>query len=613
MKHKLLLALSFFLILALTACTATSGTVVTNSSASTTSTAATQPTSVSTAPASAAVALAEKTEVQTTVPSTTWESASSVSITFNGATASSSSDAAQVNGSLVTITRAGTYVITGASNDGQVIVNTEDDGVITLVLQGLTLASASSAPLYIQKAKDVQVILADGSQNTLADAVSYTYPSADISEPNAAIFSNADLTFQGNGTLSVTGNYQDGITSEDSLTIASGSIQVTASDDGIRGKDHLLIQSGTITVTAQGDGLKSDNEEDAARGYIAIEAGTLNITSGGDAIHAQTDIIIQDGTFNITAGGGSQASLDETISTKGLKATANINIDAGTFTINASDDALHTNGNLVINGGTFSLSSGDDGMHADTSLTINNGTIQVLESYEGIESTVITIQDGQVSLNSSDDGINVASGVDGSGMMPGGRPGGRGRPGQDNFTATGNNFLYINGGSIYVDARGDGVDVNGSIAMSGGTLIVNGPVENMNGALDYDGSFSITGGYLLAAGSAGMAMAPDTSSTQPSLLLNLSSMQAAGELIHIQNSSGQDILTFAPARQYQSITFSSPDLVQGESYTIYLGGTASGSPQDGLYPAGGYSAGTQYTQLTLSGIVTGSGSRGGRP
>ena len=244
-------------------------------------------------------------------------------------------------------------------------------------------------------------------------------------------------------------------------------------------------------------------------------------------------------------------------------------------------------------------------MHADKTLTVDAGQITVTDSYEGLESAVITINGGNIRLASSDDGINVASGVDGSGM--GGRPtlgGGRFPEQGDAFAATGDTFLHINGGYIYVNAMGDGLDVNGAITMSGGTVIVDGPTQNMNGAVDYDRGFTITGGTLVAVGSAGMAQAPDTSSTQYSLLLNLSSALRAGALVRIQDQSGAALLTFAPAKSYQSIVFSSPEIQAGATYDLYSGGSMSGAAMDGLYDDGDYTAGVRAGSVTVTGIAT---------
>jgi hypothetical protein len=373
--------------------------------------------------------------------------------------------------------------------------------------------------------------------------------------------------------------------------------------------------------------LKSDNEEDTEKGYISIEAGTLNVTAGGDAIQAQTDVMIADGEITLSSGGGSDTYIDETASAKGIKGAVNVNIDGGTFTIDSADDGIHSNGSITINAGSFVIASGDDGMHADSTLDIDDGDIQITKSYEGLESAAITIDGGTFYIVSSDDGINVAGGNDGSGMnwgpgqgggmipgsgMPqGSGPGQGGRPGgggMDQFAASGDYHLVINGGTIVIDAGGDGLDSNGSIEMTGGVVLVNGPTENMNGALDC-AMFNISGGLLVAVGSSGMAEAPDDSSSQYSVLINFDSAQAAGSLIFIQSGAGDDILTFAPTKQYQSIVLSSSELVNGETYDVYLGGTSTGTPNDGLYEGGTYTPGTQYTSFTISSVVTRIGGR----
>ncbi len=136
-----------------------------------------------------------------------------------------------------------------------------------------------------------------------------------------------------------------------------------------------------------------------------------------------------------------------------------------------------------------------------------------------------------------------------------------------------------------------------------GRVVVNGPTEQMNGALDYDATFNITGGTLIAVGSSGMAQAPTTSSTQASVLLNISG-QSAGTLVNIQNAAGESVLTFAPAKAYSSILFSSPDLAQGTEYTLYVGGSATGTEVGGLYTDGTYSGGSEYGSFTQSSMVT---------
>jgi hypothetical protein len=182
-------------------------------------------------------------------------------------------------------------------------------------------------------------------------------------------------------------------------------------------------------------------------------------------------------------------------------------------------------------------------------------------------------------------------------------------PGQDRF-GSGNAHLYINGDYLYVDARGDGLDINGPIDMTGGTVIVNGPTENMNGALDYSNAFNLTGGYLLAVGSAGMAQAPSASSTQYVVMYNFDVQQAAGTLIHIETADGTEILTFAPTKAYQSVVLSSPALTNEEKCVVYTGGSSTGAATDGLYSGGTYSGGSQVANFTVSGVVTTEGAAG---
>jgi hypothetical protein len=613
-KHTILFSLLF----ALGACsaggvqTAPASSSASQASVTTSSTARVAVTSVAPVATSVPGALAENSPINEDADDYTWDSATEVSITLNGDSITADGQDVTVEGSTVIINSIGTYRLSGTLTDGQIVVDTDDKGVVRLIFDGIDIRNSTSTPINIVKAEKTVIVLADNTKNFVTDGASYVFTNPEDDEPNATVFSKGDLTITGDGALTVTGNFNDGIASKDGLLIDSGTLIVSAADDGIRGKDYLVIKDGRITVTAQGDGLKSDNEEDATKGYISIETGVINITSGSDAITAQTDVLIAGGEFTLISGGGSTNRLADTVSAKGIKGLVSVNIDGGTFNIDAADDALHSNNNLIVNGGNFSIASGDDGLHADATLTINGGEIQVTRSYEGIESAVITINNGTIHVVASDDGLNVAGGADGSGMMMGGRPGGR--PGQETFNYTGSNYLYVNGGYTVVEADGDGVDVNGAIEMKAGTLLVSGPTEQMNGALDYDAGFKLTGGLLVAAGSSGMAQAPDASSTQPSVLIYLAATQPAGTLIHVQNSAGQDILTFAPTHDYQSVAFSSPQLVNGETYTVFVGGSSTGTATDGLYQGGTYTPGIQLATFTVSSAVTlvGTGGMGGR-
>lgn len=599
--------LTVLLVLALTACTTstatTGGTVSVAPSTNTVLTVSVE------AVASAAEVLAENTAPYEVASDLVWDEADVTAIMLNGDSIAVSGSGVTVAESVATITSAGTYTLSGALTDGQIVVNVAGEGLVRLILHGVNIHNSASAAIHVLNAENVMLVLAENTENYVSDGATYVFENAEADGPNAAVFSESNLTIYGNGSLTVQANYNDGIASKDGLIIASGTLTVTAADDGIRGKDYVVMQDGTLNITAQGDGLKSDNEDDATQGYISIEAGTINITAGGDAIQAQTDVGILSGTFNLTSGGGSNSRVAEGESAKGIKAVANLNIDGGSFVITAADDALHSNTNLMISGGTYTLSSGDDGLHADAALTINGGDIQITQSYEGIESAVITINSGDIHVVASDDGINVAGGVDGSGAFPGGQGGDFG---QDTFAYTGDYYLYVNGGYIVMEAAGDGVDVNGAVEMTNGVILVNGPTAQMNAALDYDASFTLTGGLVVAAGSSGMAQTPNVVSNQASVLIYFTATQAAGTLVHIQNGAGEDILTFAPTKDYQSLAFSSPKLVSGETYAIYVGGNATGTVTDGLYSGSEYQPGTAYSTFTVSSAVTtvGTGGRG---
>lgn len=524
-------------------------------------------------------------------------------ITLNGDSITVEGAGATVDGNTVTITSAGTYNITGTLNNGQIAVNTEDEETVTLVLNGINITNTSTSPIYVLSADKVVLTLADGTENIVTDGASYMFASVETDEPNAAIFSKDDLTINGSGSLTVNANYNNGITTKDDLKITGGNITVNAVNDGIRGRNYIAVNDGTITVNAGGDGLQSNNDEDTTKGYVLIEGGMFNITAGMDGIQAETRLTVSGGTLNIVTGDGNTVNYESEESAKGLKAGVDVTISGGTLNIDSADDAIHSNSSVSIDGGIIAIASGDDGIHADATLTVNSGEVNIVKAYEGLESKVITINGGTIHLNAEDDGVNGAGGVDGSSV--------NGRPGQNTFAATGDVSLNINGGYLYVDAKGDGIDINGIINMTAGTVIVNGPTENMNGALDYDGSFNLTGGFLLAIGSSGMVQAPSTSSTQYSVMYGFDTMQAAGTMIHIQSESGEEILSFTPSKEFQSLVLSSPQLTNGATYTLFTGGNSSGTVTDGLYSGGSYSAGTQLASFTISSVVTTVGSAGG--
>jgi hypothetical protein len=570
-----------------------------------------------------------------TVPSvnaiSTSQSADMSYIIFKGDSITLNGDGAVIDSNQIAITSAGTYTISGTLYDGQIIVNTKDQETVKLILDGVDITYSKSSPIYIKNSQKTVITLADNTENYVTDGDSYVIEDSNIEDPksidpNAAIFSKDDLTINGNGSLIVNANYYNGIQSKDDLKITGGNITVNAANDGIKGRDSIIVKGGSITINAGTDGMQSNNDNDSEKGYVSIEGGTINITAGEDGIQAETNLIISGGTMTVSSGGGSADAVmkkndmmnpmfhwdmdtsnindnETSISAKGLKAGAIISIEGGTIHIDSYDDSIHSNDSINISAGNIALSSGDDGVHADSTIVIYGGDIRITKCYEGIDSPAITFNDGIIYITASDDGVNSAGGNDNFPVMA--------RPGQNDFETTGDNYLSINGGYIVIDAAGDGLDIGGPIDMTDGVVIINGPTANDNGAIDYYGSFQITGGYFTAVGSSGMAQAPSNSSTQYSVMLNLSSPMSANTIIHIETEYGEDILTFVPTKVYQSIVFSAPELENGSTYIAYSGGSSTGSFVDGLYSGGTYTRGTQITSFTISSIVTVLGSSGG--
>jgi len=555
-------------------------------------------------------------------------------ISLQGTAIQVSGSGVSVDGTTATITAAGVYRLSGSLEDGQIVVETEDEGTVELILDNASITNTSSAPIFISSADTVIISLADGSSNTVTDSANYIFADTGTDEPDAAIFSTSDLVISGSGALTVNANYKNGIAGKDSLTIENGVMTVNAAADGVKGKDSVTILDGTLTIVSGSDGIQSSNDTDEEKGSVTISDGTVNITAGLDGIQAETDLMVSGGDLTIVTGGGSansstqddwgnpggergQAAASEdtnTESMKALKAGVSLTVSGGNISIDSEDDALHSNDSLSIDGGVLTIASGDDGLHADTSLVINNGSITITKSYEGIESAAITLNGGSINVTASDDAINVAGGSDGSAMS--------GRPGQNNFSDSGDYSLTINGGYIVLDAGGDGLDSNGTISMSDGVVIVNGPTNSGNGPtnsgngptnsgngpVDYQGSFNVSGGFLVAVGSSSMAQATSNDSTQYAVLYNYDNAQSAGTLISIQNQSGESILTFVPTKDYQSVLFSSADIQNGATYTLTSDGSASGTAQDGLYDSATVSGASTVISFTVSSIVTSLGS-----
>ncbi len=385
----------------------------------------------------------------------------------------------------IVITQSGTYNFEGEYESISVNVDKDmDDGDIYLVFNNVSITNNNGIPINILEAKNVIILLEDNSYNVISQGSIVT---SDTEFPSAAIYSKADLLITGGGSLEVITLYNDGINSRDDLVIEDSTLIIDALGDGIVGKDLVAISNADITINALKDGIKSSNTKDSSLGNILITSGAYNIKVLNDGINAQNSLQIDGGEFIIETGGGFDGVLNEITvgegpgttlqptdlledSMKALKAEYII-INGGDFEISSYEDAIHSNNSLLINDGEFEIFSGDDAIHADTDLEINNGNINIENAYEGIEGYSITINGGYLNVVVLDDGINASS-EDG--------------------------FIKITGGELYVYARGDGLDSNGDLIVTGGTTVVEVDAIYTGGdsELDVGGNFEFTGGTL---------------------------------------------------------------------------------------------------------------------
>lgn len=347
----------------------------------------------------------------------------------------------------------------------------------------------------------------------------------------------------------------------------------------------MLEGNNTLGVTGDFEQIDENNVDGVifAKDNVTIQGdGSLTINSSKHGIVNKDDLKITGGTINVTA------------SSDGLQANDSVRIADATVTVNAQKDGVHientvdtAKGYFYLESGTLNITSAHDGIDADKYLLIKGGTIKINESYEGLEAQNIEIEGGNISIRATDDGINSAGG-DGSSI--------NGRPGQNNFNSSVNSSITIKGGNIYVNAYGDGVDSNGNITITGGVTVVEGPVSNGDGALDYDGKATISGGTFVAIGSNGMAMNFSTAE-QGSILVSCNS-QSIGADITLKDSNGNEIFSMTSTKKFSSVLISVPELEKGKTYSL--------------------SAGTYSKNVTLTDFIYGAGSSmpgggGGRP
>lgn len=502
-----------------------------------------------------------------------YDEAAATKIALTGQGATVSGEGAAVEGSAVIITAAGTYVVSGELTAGSLTVNAGDADKVQIVLSGASIRNEAGPALNIQQADKVFVTLAAGSQNTLADGASYTLAEGE-DEPNAALYSKADLTINGTGALTVEGNYRHGVNSKDDLVVTGGTLTVTAKEDGLRGKDCVKVADGSFAITAGGDGVKSNNDEDPTRGFVSIDGGTFAVEAGDEGFQAATYLRL--------AGGDAQ--------------------------IKAADHALRSDVEAAMSGGTYVVEAGGKGMNPETKFTMDGGTFTVAGCEEGIEAQEVIVNDGELNITASDDGINAAVAE---------------RSDETAEAAVAANasedcLIQINGGMVTVDAGGDGLDSNGYVEVNGGVVLASGSAGGGDSALDYEYGAKITGGAVILAGATRMAET-FTEGTQPFAMV--AAEGAAGTNLAVTDEAGTVLVSYTVPKAFQCAVVSAPGLTEGATGKVIVGGTVTGADSAGYATGAAVEGGTTvgFTASTTPSNEVGrmgggdGGRRGGGP
>lgn len=533
--------------LALTGCSATSA-----SNTSATATSATSTSASSTSDTTSKVADTFSTDVKNgeklaedthySAKDVTWDSSSEVAIDLSNPTAT---DGVTVSDGVITITKAGNYKLTGTYS-GQTKVEAADSDMVRLILNNATITNSTGAAINVVEADEVVIYTASGTTNTVSDGSSYSDTAS--GSPDAAIYSKSDLTLAGEGTLKVEGKYEEGVHTSDGLVIASGTLDVSAANTGIKGKDYVDILDGTITVTATKDGIKATNDTDGNRGWVRLSGGTVNISAGDDGFKAERVLEISGGTLNIT-----QAN-------EGIEAQY-INILDGTVNVTSSDDGINA---------SYSTTS-------TSTESASTSTTQTTQNNQGNQSA----QGNQAAPQAPSGSAGQAPAGGGQAPSGGGAGGGMGQPpagggmgggmggGGGTFEVV-DATINITGGTVTVNANGDGIDSNGTATLSGGTLIVNGPFTGGNASLDTNGDLLLNGATVTAGNSGDMFEAPATSSTSGYVKISNVSSLSAGTTVQVADSSGNVVANYKVTNSNTAlILVSSSKITKGQSYTVY--------------------------------------------
>ena len=515
--------------LGLTGCSTASGTTLTSGTSTVHS--AVSGTTAGTSTSNTAAGQTLDAQTHYTNEDLTWDSSGEKTIDLANPAAT---DGVSVENGTITITSGGTYRLTGEYS-GQVKIEAAKTDTVRLVLDNAKITNSTGAAINVVSAAEAIIYTAAGTTNTVADEANYTATGDD--DPDAAIYSTANLTLAGEGSLSVEGAYEEGIHTTGGLVIASGTLEVNAANTGIKGKDYVDITGGIVNVIAAQDGIKSTNTDDESMGFTRLSAGSVTVSAGDDGLKAPRTLKISGGTLNIEK------------SNEGIEAQY-INILDGDVTVNSTDDGINA-----------SLKDSS----SDTSSDTTSGTAAAGQQTQ-------QNQNGQVQQAPA-----------GGGTAPGGSQGSTGQnqnmpqPPTDGAMPGGGGGIFevvdaainISGGTVVVNAEGDGIDSNGTATFSGGTVTVNGPTAGGNNALDSNGDLLLNGGTVTAGSTADMFEAPSSASTSGYLKITDSSALTQGSTVQVTDSSGTVVANYKITKSgVQLVLVSNKNIVKGQSYTV---------------------------------------------
>ena len=494
---------------------------------------------------------------------TSYDESRATQITLADQTATVTGQGASFSAQTLTITQAGTYVLTGSGKNIKLVVEAAATDQVHLVFQNLTLEGEGTL-LQVNKAQEVVISLAEGSQNALTES-----QASDDEEVKATIHSQVPLTLNGTGNLTLTALTKNALEVEDDLKVLGGTYTVKAANHGFKAEGALDIEAATLTIEAGKDGLHAEHDETTERANISLNPTQLSIAATEDGVDAGNELTIKGGTITVSQ------------SEEGLEARV-IRQLGGDVTIKSSDDGVNASaGSSSKTTDTSATSKTTDASAtsntADTSSSAGQATTDSgTTSSSASQATADPAATSQADQANKDKNATPPSPPAGQAPPQGGQPpqngqGPGGMPPGGQEESDPSLQIILEGGTLTIDAEGDGIDSNGTVSISGGSLVVNGSVQGGNGPLDAAGDITITGGTVWALGTSDMLQGFAQGSTQASITANIAG--TAGQTLIILDANGKEVTRQTASKDFQAVIMSSADLVDGQTYTIQVEGT----------------------------------------